>query len=200
LTSHCLYSVAWYVAMNLLERLKIETASLHDRIEETFDLESLTRSIPAYRGLLGRLYGFHATWEPRAELALADPEFFRKRRKVNFLRADLHELGMNCDGIDRRPVRPHRNHADPRGAWGSMYVVEGSTLGGVIIARNVERRLGLNHRNGCRYFCCYGTDVRPMWTSFGARLLARCGSAEEDVVVAAACRTFETLHYWLCGR
>jgi heme oxygenase len=187
--------------MNLLQRLKIETASLHDRIEETFDLESLTRSIPAYRDLLGRLYGFHATWEPRAELALADPEFFRKRRKVDFLRADLHELGMDRGGIDRLALcDPTVTMQTPADAWGSMYVVEGSTLGGIIIARNVERRLGLNRRKGYRYFCCYGTDIRPMWTSFGARLLARCGSAEEDVVVAAACRTFETLHYWLCGR
>ena len=85
-------------------------------------------------------------------------------------------------------------------AWGSMYVVEGSTLGGVIIARHIERRLGLNRHNGCHYFRCYGTDVRPMWTSYGARLLARCGPGEEEAVVAAASRTFETLYDWLCDR
>jgi heme oxygenase len=187
--------------VNLFQRLKIETARAHDQIEEAFDLEALTRSIPAYRDLLGRLYGFHAPWEPRAELALADREFFRKRRKVGFLRTDLCELGMDSDAIDRLALcNPTVTMRTPAEAWGSMYVVEGSTLGGVIIARYVGRRLSLNRHNGCHYFCCYGTNVRPMWTSFGARLLARCGPAEEDAVVAAACRTFETLHYWLCGR
>jgi heme oxygenase len=78
-----------------------------------------------------------------------------------------------------------------------MYVVEGSTLGGAVIARHVERILGLGRHNGCHYFRCYGKNVRPMWTAFGSRLLARCGQAEEDVVIAAACRTFDMLHSWL---
>src|SRR5258705_6911501 len=80
--------------MNLLQRLKIETAFAHDRAEEAFDLQTRTRSLRAYRDLLARLYGFHAVWEPRAEAALADAVFSRGRRKVGFLRADLRELGM----------------------------------------------------------------------------------------------------------
>ena len=187
--------------MNLLQRLKIETAREHDRIEEAFDLEAITRSIPTYRDLLGRLYGFHAVWEPLVELSLADPDFFRKRQKLRFLRTDLRDLGMKDDGIARLALcDPTVTMRTPAEAWGSMYVVEGSTLGGVIIARHVERRLGLNRHNGCHYFRCYGTDVRSMWSSFGTKLLARCGPAEEDTVVAAACRTFETLHNWLYGR
>ena len=187
--------------MSLLQRLKSETAKAHDRIEEAFDLEAVTRSISAYRNLLGRLYGFHAVWEPLAEVALADPEFFRQRRKVAFLKTDLRDLGMGSDGIARLPLcDPTVTMRTPAEAWGSMYVVEGATLGGAIIARHVERRLGLSRHNGCLYFRCYGADVRPMWISFGARLLARCGPADQDAVVAAARRTFEMLHIWLCGR
>jgi heme oxygenase (biliverdin-IX-beta and delta-forming) len=187
--------------MSLLQRLKSETAKAHDRIEEAFDLEAVTRSMSTYRNLLGRLYGFHAVWEPLAEVALADPEFFRQRRKVTLLETDLRDLGMGSDGFARLPLcDPTVTMRTPAEAWGSMYVVEGATLGGVVIARYVERRLGLNRYNGCHFFRCYGTDVRPMWTSYGAKLLARCRPAEEDAVVAAACRTFETLHYWLCSR
>ena len=89
--------------MNLLQRLKSETAEAHDRIEKAFDLEAITGSIPAYRNLLGRLYGFHAVWEPLAEVALADPEFFRQRRKLALLETDLRDLGMDSDGIARLP-------------------------------------------------------------------------------------------------
>jgi heme oxygenase len=187
--------------MSLLQRLKIETAKAHDRIEEVFDLEAVTRSKSAYRNLLGRLYGFHAVWEPLADVALADPEFFRQRRKVAFLETDLCDLGMGGDGIARLPLcDPTVTMRTPAEAWGSMYVLEGATLGGVVIARYVERRLGLSRHNGCLYFRCYGADVRPMWNSFGARLVARCGPGDQDAVVAAARRTFEMLHIWLCGR
>jgi heme oxygenase len=187
--------------MSLLQRLKSETAGAHDRIEEALDLEAVTRSISAYRNLLGRLYGFHAVWEPLAEVALVDPEFFRERRKVAFLEADLRDLGMGSDGIARLPLcEPTVTMRTPAEAWGSMYVVEGATLGGVIIARHVERRLGLSRHNGCLYFRCYGADVRPMWISFGARLHDRCDPADQDAVVTAARRTFEMLHIWLCGR
>jgi heme oxygenase len=187
--------------MSLLQRLKIETAKAHDRIEEAFDLEAVTRSTCAYRRLLGRLYGFHAVWEPLAEVALADPEFFRQRRKATLLKTDLHNLGMGSDRIGGLPLcDPTVTMRTPAEAWGSMYVVEGATLGGVLIARHVERRLGLSRDNGCLYFRCYGADVRPMWVSFGARLLARCGPVDQDAVVAAARRTFEVLRIWLCGR
>ena len=187
--------------MSLLQRLKSETAEAHERIEEAFDLEAVTHSMSAYRTLLGRLYGFHAVWEPLAEVALADPGFFRQRRKVAFLKTDLRGLGMGSDAIARLPLcDPTVTMRTPAEAWGSMYVVEGSTLGGVPIARHVQRRLGLSCHNGCLYFRCYGADVRPMWVSFGGRLLARCGPADHDAVVAAARRTFEMLHIWLCGR
>ena len=187
--------------MNLLQRLKIETAFAHDRAEEAFDLQTRTRSLRAYRDLLARLYGFHAAWEPRAEAALADAEFFCGRRKVRLLRADLGELGMTPAAISGLALcEPTVAMRSPAEVWGSMYVVEGSTLGGAVIARHVERSLGLGRHSGCHYFRCYGENVRPMWTAFGSRLLTRCGQAEEDVVIAAACRTFEMMRSWLCCR
>lgn len=185
--------------MNLLERVKIETALAHDRIEQGFDLGARTSSPSAYRDLLARLYGFHAAWEPRAEAALAHAEFFHGRRKVDLLRTDLHELGMTDSDIRQLalcvPTVPMRTPAD---AFGSMYVVEGSTLGGILIARHVERRLGLGLNNGCSYFRCYGEAVGPMWKAFGTTLLAHCGPRDEKAVVTAARRTFDILHQWLC--
>lgn len=185
--------------MNLLQRLKTETAFAHHRIEQAFDLEGRTSSRSAYRDLLVRLYGFHAAWEPAAEAALADRGFFRRRRKVKLLVADLHELGMADSEISQlalcAPTVAMRTQA---GAFGSMYVVEGSTLGSVLIARHVERRLGLGCNNGCSYFRCYGEDVGPMWKAFGTTLIAHCGSQDEKAVVTAARRTFDILHAWLC--
>ena len=186
--------------MNLLQRLKIETALAHDRIEQAFDLGARTSSRSAYRDLLARLYGFHAAWEPRAEAALAHPGLFRGRRKVDLLRTDLHELGMTDSDMRQLalcvPTVPMRTPAD---ALGSMYVVEGSTLGGTLTARHVERRLGLGFNNGCSYFRCYGEAVGPMWKAFGTTLLSHCGPRDERAVLTAARRTFEILRRWLCS-
>lgn len=163
-----------------------------------FDLEARTSSLSAYRDLLARLYGFHAGWEPHVAVILADPKFFQRRRKVELLERDLGFLGITRAEIDRLPlcdpIVPMRTPAE---ALGSMYVMEGSTLGGIIIARQVERSLGLGRRNGCRYFRCYGDDTGPMWTNFRAELLARCGPDDEGVVIATAQRTFEVLGSWL---
>jgi heme oxygenase len=185
--------------VNLLQRLKTETAFAHERIEQAFDLEARTSSQSAYRNLLARLYGFHAAWEPRAEAALADPGFFSGRRKVELLIADLRRLGMADGELSQlalcAPTVAMRTRAD---AFGSMYVIEGSTLGGVLIARHVERRLGLGFNNGCTYFRCYGDEVGPMWRAFGTALLAGCGSQDEHAVITGARRTFDVLHRWLC--
>lgn len=183
---------------NLLLRLKTETAVAHARIEQAFDLEARTSSLSAYRHLLARLYGFHAGWEPCAEAALSDPQFFHPRRKAKFLERDLRQLGMTPGAIRRLPsCDPTISMRTAAESLGSMYVLEGSTLGGAIIARHVERRLGLGCNNGCSYFRCYGGNVGRMWTAFKAALLTRCPPEQQDDTIAAALQTFEMLRSWL---
>lgn len=186
---------------NLLLRLKTETAPAHADVEQALDLEARTSSLSAYRHLIARFYGFHVTWEPCVEAALADPQFFHPRRKSKFLERDLRELGMTQGAILRLPLwRPTMSIRTAAEALGSMYVLEGSTLGGVIIARHVERSLGLGRSNGCSYFRCYGDEVGRMWLAFKAALLTRCPPDEEDRAIEAAQRTFETLRSWLVIR
>jgi heme oxygenase len=86
----------------------------------------------------------------------------------------------------------------PEAVLGSMYVVEGSTLGGAIIAREVENRLGLTAETGCAYFRSYGRDIAAMWKSFGAVLLEASSPEADDLIVGAAQDTFTVMHHWLC--
>ena len=158
-------------------------------------------SLGSYRDLLARFYGFHAAWEPCAEAALGDPAFSLPRRKAHLLSRDLRVLGLSEAEIARLPLcglpLPMREPAD---ALGAMYVVEGSTLGGTIIARLAERRLGLSPESGGAYFRSYGPAVGDMWRSFRARLLAVSAPRTDDAVVACANRTFAVMEAWLDGR
>jgi heme oxygenase len=185
--------------MTILARLKTETRAAHDRIEAAMDLDRRIASRDAYRSLLIRFYGFHKAWEEEAARRAPDRDFFERRRKTQHLVRDLEALGLKSDDIIRLPqCRPLMPLPGPEAVLGSMYVVEGSTLGGAIIARDVKNRLGLDAETGCAYFRSYGRDIAAMWESFGAVLLEASAPEVDDLIVESAQKTFDVMHDWLC--
>ncbi|MEE1656717.1 biliverdin-producing heme oxygenase [Microvirga sp. CF3062] len=185
--------------MTILARLKTETRAAHDRIEAAMDLDRRITSRDGYRDLLIRFYGFHKAWEEEAVGQAPDQGFFERRRKTQHLVRDLEALGLKSEDIIRLPqCRPLMPLPAPEAVLGSMYVVEGSTLGGAIIAREVQRRLGLDAETGCAYFRSYGRNIAAMWKSFGAVLLEASSPEADDVIVESAQKTFTVMHDWLC--
>jgi heme oxygenase len=185
--------------MTILARLNTETRAAHDRIEAAMDLERRISSLDAYRDLLIRFHGFHKAWEDTASSRAPDRTFFERRRKTQLLVKDLKALGLKSEDIIRLPqCRPLMPLSAPEAVLGSMYVVEGSTLGGAVIAREVEHRLGLTAETGCAYFRSYGRDIAAMWKSFGAVLLEASSPEADDVIVESAQKTFDVMHDWLC--
>lgn len=185
--------------MTLLERLKAETRPAHDRIEAGIDFPTRTASLDTYRDLLVRFHGFHRAFERAAEAMAPNRDLVRSRRRTPLLARDLSALGLSDGAIGALPqCRDLMPLPAPAAVWGAMYVMEGSTLGGAVIARDVERRLGLCARTGCAYFRSYGRRTAAMWTSFGAALLAASAPETDDLVVETAQRTFDALHLWLC--
>jgi heme oxygenase len=184
--------------MSISERLKRETAAAHRRTEEIVNIEMRVASVASYRALLARFYGFHAVWEPQLATILGAEVFDAKRRKIELLRRDLCALGFRAPDIDGLPVCPCPIRAgEPMRALGSMYVLEGATLGSVVIARLVERTLGLDDESGCAFFRCYGRDTGSMWRAFGATLIANSTPSGEDEIVASAEATFEIFGGWM---
>jgi heme oxygenase len=185
--------------MTLLERLRVETRPAHDRIERAVDIEGSTASMRRYRSLLERFYGFYATWEPAAEPAIADAAFFQPRRKLGLLDRDLRALGLGIVDIAKLPrcatLSPMTN---PAAAFGGMYVTEGSTLGGTVIARRIRDVLGLDETTGCAFFRSYGRATGAMWTAFCRELQSLSSPLFDDVAVASADRTFAAMQSWLC--
>lgn len=185
--------------MTVLERLKKETRPAHDRIEKAMDLERRIATRDAYRDLLIRFHGFHSAWEKEAGGVVQDKDFFERRRKTKLLVQDLAALGLSEEEIIRLPeCNPLMPLPSPAAVLGSMYVVEGSTLGGAIIARAVEQRLGLDAQTGCAYFKSYGRETAMMWKQFGAKLLEVSSPDTDDMIVLSAQKTFDVMHNWLC--
>lgn len=153
------------------------------------------------RGALCALHGFHAPLEESLRAAAADPPFALIDR-TGRLERDLAALGDPAEAIARLPrcrdLPAVRGAAD---AAGCLYVLEGSQLGGQVIARELERRLGIGPDSGGSFFAGDGaTGTAARWRQVLAWIEAVAAAPPEaDAVVAAARETFDSLSRWLAG-
>lgn len=182
--------------MTILERLRSETASLHAAVEREAGLVDRALTRERYRLLLARLYAFHAALEPAIARALDDPAFFEPRRRLDRLAADLDALGAGA-----RPAPAAAAGTGPAGeaaAFGALYVLEGSRLGGRIVARHLAALLGIGPGGGASYFAGEPGETARLWHGFGDRLTARAPALAADAVVAGAVATFEAFRTVVC--
>jgi heme oxygenase len=162
-------------ALDLRFRLRAATQPVHARVERQLDRRGRLTSIEAYTSLLQDLLSLHRPIE--SALAALDPEAlgidFGARRKTGWLIADLIDLGHAPASLDRLPdCAAAPAPASTEAAFGALYVLEGSSLGGQVILRRVGPALGVGPAWAGRYFNGYGEATGAMWRVFVARLNA----------------------------
>lgn len=183
---------------SLHRRLRAATAAEHEALERGLDWRARVATLEGYRGLLARLRGIHAAYEPAIGRALADEPFFAKRRRLARLDADLACLGLDGASIETLPVPAQVVFEGRAEALGALYAFEGSTLGGQVIGREIERLHGLSEASGCAYYRAHGRATASMWAAFRDELETLAGNT---VAEAAALRTgiatFAAMRLWL---
>ena len=119
--------------MSLRSVLRAQTADCHAEVDKLFGTFDLSRK-EQYRIFLRA----HARIIPAAENALEEAGVIRllpdwpERRRAQLLFADIGELG------DRLPERlPQPALHGEAAVWGALYVLEGSKLGGALLAKSV---------------------------------------------------------------
>lgn len=179
---------------SLHARLRTETAPAHERLERSLDLLSLPLDRDRFTALLVRFHGFHRGWEPA--LARCLPAALLPGRRLPLLEHDLATLGVGDDIVGANPIcAPAASLGKhPDTALGSVYVLEGSTLGGRVIARHFAQAPWWPPA-GLRYFDPYGDETASRWRQTLAQLAAAGGDA--DRIVGGAVQTFEILQHWL---
>lgn len=175
----------------LRDLLRDGTRAEHERLDAGLDLTGPTLTAGRYRWVLERFHGFWAGWEPRVAAELGDEALLAPRRRLHLLRDDLRALGAAPEGLPACPPPPLHGPAE---AMGSLYVMEGSTLGGRVILKRLDA-LGLPPES-CRYFAGYGDATGAMWKLFLHRLEA---VPDTDAVLRGARATFATLGDWMLG-
>jgi heme oxygenase (biliverdin-IX-beta and delta-forming) len=179
-----------------LERLRRETLPAHNAVEQSVPLMDDELDVGTYVSCLLKLHGIIAAWEEWA--APNAPAWIRPllaaRRRGPLLVLDLIWFGADGSG-EARPSLPEIT--DAAGLLGAMYVMEGSTLGGQLIARHVERVLGLTNGQGNAYFRGHNERTGQLWTEFCDALRTKVPDNETDTVIAAAKAMFGVFGSWM---
>lgn len=188
---------------NVLSRLRSETAPEHEAVERTLDLLDADLTRPRLVTVLGRLHGFWRAaevgldvWAAAHPAAAAEVEW-APRRRAHLYAADLAALGEAPPPRAARPALPAVPSTDA--ALGRLYVLEGSTLGGVFIDRHLASLPWLAPIGTLQAFSPYGPETGRMWHRYRQVTRARVAAGGNvDRLVAAARDTFSALATW-CG-
>ena len=185
----------------IMKRLKDETRSSHQATEKQLDLFNRMLTKQEYAWLLGRFWGFYVPIESKIHRVVGMEELtlnLSARQKKTLLWIDLTSLDWNEPTIQALPLCDDLPVLDsiPQ-ALGCLYVLEGSTLGGQIISRHLQERLGITPDNGGRFFSSYGPAVGSMWKAFCETVTAYSNSPQiEDTIVDSAIETFAAFGRW----
>ena len=191
----------------LTNDLKRETAPLHEALESRVDILSEGLTLERYKFILQKFYGFYLPLESRISAlngfkALGlDP---LPRRKLPNLISDLGKLGLSSGAVEALPVCPELPGLTSLAhVWGSMYVLEGATLGGQIIRRELRKRPEFHQKDWFDFYNSYGDKVGTRWKEFCAAL-NRSGQETpipglRQAVIEGAVQTFEKLDKWLAA-
>jgi len=182
-------------------RLRDATAEAHRNVEAAMALQERCADRASYRRLLADLWGIYAPLEAKLEAVdwRGSGIDLAKRTKAQWLRADLLALGLSNGDIADLPRAAQlpaiRGAAD---GFGVLYVLEGASLGGQLILRQIKPALGLTESHGARFFASYGADLGEYWRSFVAAMAAY-GDDEQQVqaMEKAALATFECFLHWM---
>jgi heme oxygenase len=177
--------------MNILLDLKQSTELQHDALESCLDLLREDFTLEDYKNVLMGFYGFYFPLERIIDIPAS-------RIKIPTIKKDLKNFGITdfdqlkiCTDL---PISKTLSHE-----WGVRYVLEGSTLGGLVLIKHFKEKFNISESNGAAYFSGYGEATFEMWKIFQSELLnfSESKSFQRAHVIEGACTTFQSLHSWL---
>lgn len=169
-----------------LHYLREATRSEHHATEGAMHLLGPDLTPDNYIHVLRCLLPILWSWETWADAHAPERlhPLLAPRRRSHFLTADLRTLGATIEAIDgeRSPAwssvldepQPVVNERGVReweaGFLGALYVLEGSTLGGRYLAREVETVLKIEPGQGNTYFQGHGAATGGLWKEVTAEI------------------------------
>jgi len=176
------------------EYLKQNTADYHDATEKLFNSDKIfnkTFTVEDYKKIIHYNYLMLLHSEDRIFNMLA-PKFTVKlqldqRRKLPLITKDLQFLSLDNQNISYT-MEVENEHE----ALGMMYVIEGSTLGGNVIARQLSKTEGFGGFP-FNFFGCYQENTGSMWKNFKEVIDSEVHQDHYDEVLSGAKKLYQFL-------
>ena len=174
---------------SILETLRQATKTQHEALHVHPLLAPLTTNQitrPEYVAALQAFYHAYKLMESQQRVPVPG---LPDAPALTWLTHDLQAQGAAPRALRDVPYPP----ADtPSKRLGYLYVKQGSTLGGQVISRNLERRLGLAKGTDNTFFAGYGDQTGPQWKAF---LLAsvKLQGINMDEAAAQAVASFDAI-------
>jgi heme oxygenase len=180
------------------DTLKEKTMENHQQLEKLLvGRMKQIRIKQQYVDLLQLFYTYFEGLEQQIKPFINEFNFpdYSKRRKADLLETDINSLGATTNALAASEDLPGINNEFD--AYGALYVIEGSTLGGKIISAMMAKHLNLADGKGVSFFTGYGDDTENMWQEFKQTLNRLTGENQDERVIEAANHTFSKFKLWV---
>lgn len=149
------------------EYLKQNTAEYHDAAEKLFNSEKIfnkTFTLEDYKKIIHTNYLMLLHSENKIFRSLSD-KYSEKLQLNNRIKLPLIEKDLESLSLENQTVSHDLQFDNEHEALGAMYVIEGSTLGGNVIAKQLSKTEGFDNVT-FNFFGCYQENTGPMWKNF----------------------------------
>lgn len=189
----------------LRKRIKLSTQSIHDKLDTDpvgMKLMSKGATKADYAYFLARTMGFlkpiEATLFSDEVATLALPYWKPTEIRSTRIKSDLRSLGVSQGEIDSLPTIERTPLIVTAGhLMGVSYVIEGSMMGGLVMAKPVQKTLGLDPLLMTFFLPHEPRVIVKNFETFANALdsFAKCECDEKDALEAAT-ETFRLIESW----
>jgi heme oxygenase len=181
-----------------IQNLRDATAYCHKQLEQNNLSQALLSNNvnkTIYCSYLIQLYSFVKGFEqyvyPELDLHFLN---INNRKKAHFIEEDLKALGITIDKHRLlKEVFFRDTYPDVYLAAGALYVLEGSTLGGQIIVKHLQKAMPPDFLNAA-YFMGYQQRTGSIWKEFLQQFTALPQSTQqEQQIITGAFTTFKII-------
>lgn len=180
----------------LSEYLKKNTAEFHDAAEKLFSsnkIFSKTFTLEDYKKIINTNYLMLLHSEEKIFDSLSK-NYSEKLQLNQRIKLPLIEKDLASLDLVNQTKTHHLEFANEHEALGAMYVIEGSTLGGNVIAKQLSKTEGF-HDVTFNFFGCYHENTGFMWKNFKEILDSEVDEKNYSEVLSGA----EKLYAFLLG-
>lgn len=157
----------------LQEKLKTETKQQHDQLEQLMfvgDIMTRNLTVEQYQKIVVTNYIVHKQYEHSIHNALTSANASQlglaDRKKTASLSLDLKEARLNSTEIKLTENQLTDTDFTEPYALGAMYVLEGATLGGSVIYKQLKLNENFGNSFNFNYYTVYGSELVNKWQNF----------------------------------